>query len=127
MMIGSVFGSLSSSYQVWERRRFGEYCFPSYFVLLDLSCLMFPITHVFVNLKRPSDFYLFLFISVLIALSLESCLFCWENYYFMDLCSNSQTWESIQVSRNSEASNQTAFLAVYNMETTDMLGFYQVH
>ncbi|KAG0622328.1 hypothetical protein M758_3G089800 [Ceratodon purpureus] len=29
------------------------------------------------------------------------------------------------VPRNSEASNQITFLAVYNMETTDMLGFYQ--
>lgn len=32
----------------------------------------------------------------------------------------------MQVARNSEASNQTSFLAVYNMETTDMRGFYQV-
>ena len=32
----------------------------------------------------------------------------------------------IQVLRNSEASSQNAFLAVYNTETTEILGFYQV-
>lgn len=32
----------------------------------------------------------------------------------------------IQVHRNSETSQQTAFLAVYNTETTEILGFYQV-
>lgn len=32
----------------------------------------------------------------------------------------------MQVLRNSETSHQTAFLAIYNLETTQILGFYQV-
>lgn len=32
----------------------------------------------------------------------------------------------MQVLRNSEASHQNSFLAIYNMETTEILGFYQV-
>jgi len=70
-----------------------------------LPCTCFTKLLVLTVLNSACTSVYFMFIRVLIIIPVFCCL---------------------QVLRNSEASHQTAFLAIYNMETTEILGFHQV-
>lgn len=89
---------------------------------------------VLLDIQADHPYYLFKWFSKFLC-QCVNCSYHWRDIFFPCFgiffscnfsMSYSQPWGLTQVSRNSDASIQRAFLAVYNMETTNMINFYPV-